>query len=199
MRRSPATLLACAALTLFALLVIPSRAVSQEAPSEATVPQHHQVLGYQDPITGVFHAIPLAVPDATVAPVAGTITLTLHITLKTAVPSGDKVACSGDVVASYSSTTGATTYEESASAFATVSGTTATCIIKIPYSWQFPAVTTTDIESLTGGYTAEIVNPTASFTTQVPLVRASSSSFVSLTGHNILTVTTLSYTANVTL
>lgn len=199
MRRFATTPLACAALTLLANLVVPSRAVSQEASSDGIIPKHHQVLGYQDPVTGVFHPVPLAVPDATVPPIAGTITLTLHITLHTAVPSGDKVACSSDILSSYESTTGVTTYDEYGSAFATVSGSTATCVVKIPYSWQFPAVTTTDIETLTGSYTAEIVNPTATFSTEVPLVRTSSSTFVALTGHNIFTVTTLSYSANVTL
>ena len=189
--------LACVALTLAATVVVPTQALSQEASSEERLPQHRQVFGYQDPATGAFHPLPLAVPDATVPPVAGTITLTLHITLKTAVPTGGKVACSSDLLASYSSVTGATTYEESGSAYATVSGATATCIVKIPYSWQFPAVTTTDIESLTGSYTAELVNPSSA--TLVLLARSSSSTFVSLSGHNVFTVTTLSYSANVTL
>jgi len=199
MRSFASSAVACAVLTLVTTLTIPFLAVSQEASSEENARQHRQVLGYQDQTTGVFHPLPDAIPDATIPPVAGTITLTLHITLKTAVPSGDKVACSSQLLASYSSATTAHTYSESGSALATVSGSTATCTVAIPYSWQFPAVTTTDVEILSGSYVAEIINPSASFATQVPVLRSSVSSFVSLQGANIFTVTTLSYSANVTL
>ena len=169
------------------------------AGQEAIPSQHNPLLGYQDPKTGIFHQHSTVIPEAVVAPVTGTITLTLHITLKTALASGSKVACTQVVTASYSSATGTTFYDESAEAFASVSGTTATCVVSIPHSWQFPAPVSTDVETLTGEYTAEIVNPAATTTTVLPLERQSSSSFVSLHGANIFATAPTTYTANVTL
>jgi len=159
------------------------------------------VLGYQDPETGVFKPLEKVVPEAATAAVTGTIELTMTITLKTPVPTGGKVACSSGVSAiSISLTTAqATTYEESASAFATVSGATASCTINIPYSWLIPPSSTTVQNSLTGSYTAEIIGP-ASTTVIVtsPFARSSSSEF--LTSKTIpATGTTSKFTVNVTL
>ncbi len=170
------------------------------AAGQEAVPSHRQpVLGYQDPKTGIFHQLSTVVPEAVVAPVTGTLTLTLHITLKTALASGSKVACTSVVTASYTSATGSTFYDESAEAFASVSGSTATCVVAIPHSWQFPAPVSTDIETLTGSYTAEIVNPAATTTTVLPLERQSSSTFVSLHGANIFATAPTTFSANVTL
>jgi hypothetical protein len=166
---------------------------------EQQVPQvHRHILGYQDSQTGAFQPLQVNVPEAVTAPIAGTITLTLHITLKTAVATGSKVACGAFVDATFSNTTGTTAYTETAYAFATISGTTATCAVSIPHSWQFPATTTTHVETLLGTYSAEIFNPTAT-TTGVPLSRSSSSGFVSLTGANIFATAPSAFSVNVTL
>jgi len=194
MRILPAAAVATAFLPFCLMPVGHVSAAGQEA---VPVAPHH-VLGYQDSQTGAFHPLQMVVPEAVTAPIAGTITLTLHITLKTAVAAGSKVACSGSVDASFSSVTGSTAYFETAAAFASVSGSTATCIVTIPHSWQFPAKTATDIEILSGSYSAEIINPTAVQATQV-LVRESSSNFVSLTGNNIFATAPSTFSVNVTL
>jgi hypothetical protein len=174
------------------------QAASLPAAAQEAIPSHHDsVLGYQDPRTGVFHQRSTLTPDAVAAPVAGTITLTLHITLKTALATGAKVACTGIVTASSTATTGTTVYDEVASAFATVSGTAATCVVTIPHSWQMPS--TSVLETLNGQYSAEIVNPTSTTILTVPVVRESSSTFVSLSGPTIFTTAPSAYSANVTL
>jgi uncharacterized Zn-binding protein involved in type VI secretion len=200
MRKFPPTAVALAAITLGAILIAPASAISQETSPFRSDPltRPKRVLGLFDPQTGTFQALPPAVPDATVAPIAGTITVTVHITLKTAVATGDKVACTADLIATFSSTTGTATYSEIAGVFATVSGTTATCTLSIPHSWQFPAKTTTSIESLIGSYSADIINPTVTTAAQL-LVRESSSSFVSLTGNNIFATAPVSFSVNATL
>ncbi len=168
-------------------------------PAKRPFPANNTVLGYQDSQTGAFHPLQMVVPEAVTAPIAGTITLTLHITLKTAVATGSKVACNGSVDATFETSTGSTAYFETAAAFASVSGSTATCIVTIPHSWQFPAKTATDVEILSGTYSAEIINPTAVQATQVALVRESSSNFVSLTGNNIFATAPSTFSVNVTL
>jgi hypothetical protein len=109
---------------------------------------HKKVFGYQDPETGEFHAITKhgVRPDlTTTSPTTGDFVVNLTVTLKTAVPTGGKVVCT----AGYSGTSLNNTtyeglyYEESTYVFATVTGSTATCKLTIPYSWLIPANTTT--------------------------------------------------------
>ena len=183
---------------ILALSLMQAGHVSAAGQEDSPTP-HKPVLGYQDPKTGVFHQQSTVIPEAVTAPIAGTITLTLHITLKTALAAGSKVACTSVVTASYTTAAGSTFYDESAEAFASVSGATATCAVSIPHSWQFPAPVSTDVEALTGTYTAEIVNPGATTTTVLPLERQSSSGFVSLHGANIFATAPSTYSANVTL
>jgi hypothetical protein len=202
MRIFPIVALASAAITLGVTPVGHVSAAGKTQESSALhaqqgSPLHKQVLGYQDAETGTFHPLATSVPEAVTAPIAGTITVTLHITLKTPVPAGDKVICGAALVASFATTAGATTYTESAYTAATVSGATATCVVSIPHSWQFPAKTATDIEILSGDYTAEIIN--TSGTLQSLFSRSSSSGFVSLEGNNIFATAPAAYTANVTL
>jgi hypothetical protein len=187
-----ATLTAVISLSLLPLAPI-------SASGQEDTAQKHMVLGYQDTRTGQFHPLNRVVPEATVAPITGTITVTLHITLKTAVASGEKVLCTIVLLASYSSTTGVVAYTESGSSYASVSGSTATCVVAIPHSWQFPAVTSTDVEGLSGSYSAEIVNPTATTSTLPLLTRSSESDFVALTGHSIFATAPSTFSVNVTL
>jgi len=169
------------------------------AAGQESTGKKHLILGYQDTQTGQFRPLDRVVPEATVAPITGTITLTLHITLKTPVAAGYKVYCSAELVASYTNTTSSVVYSESASSLATVSGTTATCTVHIPHSWQFPATTAKDIESLTGGYTAAIINPNANLAAELFLARSSASDFVSLTGNNVFATAPSTFSVNVTL
>ena len=82
---------------------------------------------------------------------SGTIEVTVNITLKTALPSGDVIACSVDAVASSESETTATSvaYDDSAASLATVSGSSATCKVNIPFSWVLGTPSTTVIDRLT--------------------------------------------------
>ncbi len=160
MRKSPHAILATAAACLGLAFSLASAACAQS--DENAAPQS-RLQGQRDPKTGVFHPNNAVVPDAAaVSPLTGSFSVTLHITLKTAVPSGDKVGCSADILADDTTATGSTAYTEEVSALATVSGSTATCVMTIPFSWSFPTGTVEEI--LTGSYNAVIFNPSATVT-----------------------------------
>lgn len=195
MHKSPHAILATAAACLGLALSLSSAACAQS--DETTAPQS-RLQGHRDPKTGVFHPDNAVVPEAgAVSPLTGTFSVTLHITLKTAVPSGDKVGCSADILADETTATGATAYTEEVSALATVSGSTATCVMTIPFSWLFP--TGAIQEFLTGGYTATIFNPSATISAATFLTRSSGSDFVDATGTNVLATAARTYSVNVTL
>jgi len=153
------------------------------AQSDLPFTPHKYIFGYQDAKTGVFHPTPLAVPDGASDPVVtGQIWLTITISLVTPLPSGDEVGCEADVNASQTETVtpfATTSYNEEAFGVATVSGATATCLVKIPYSWAFPSAGST-ISSLTGSYVVEMGNPSAT-ASQPTILRVSSSNFLSAT------------------
>jgi hypothetical protein len=136
------------------------RAVAQEESSAPAIP--HKVLGYQDK-AGVFHPFQHAEPETTPAATTGTFVISITVTLDTAVPSGGSVYCFTDILATSvaeSNPEGAATYEESNYVKATVSGSTATCSIKTPYSWNLPAASSTTLNSIGGTYTVAIVPST---------------------------------------
>jgi hypothetical protein len=165
---------------------------------------HKKVFGFQDPETGEFHAFNYhsgVVPDVTTTtPTVGQITINVTITLKTAVPTGFKVLCGANLSVTSVATNpvNINIYEEEANDYATVSGSTATCKVVIPYSWLLQASTTTDpvSNSLGGDLTVEIGDPTA--TTTVPqLVRLHSQPIP--TGGKIPPAATTTYTMAATL
>jgi hypothetical protein len=195
MQKSSLATLATAATCLGRALGLSSAAYAQ---SDETAAPQSRLHGQKDPKTGVFHPDNAVVPEAgTVSPLTGTFSVTLHITLKTAVPSGDKVGCTADVLADDTTTTGNTSFTEEVSAIATVSGSTATCVMTIPFSWVFPSGTVTEI--LTGSYTAMIFNPSATITTATFLTRSSGSDFVDVTGANVFATAPRTFSVNVTL
>jgi hypothetical protein len=122
-----------------------------------------KLFGYQDS-SGGFHPMLTAVPDATTTPAtAGTIQLTLTITVKSTFPSGTTrtIVCGiGVDVTGMTASGGMTSYMEAANANATGSGTAYTCTLKIPYSWIIP--TTVIQKSLLGSYTVQVNNSTMS-------------------------------------
>lgn len=84
--------------------------------------------------------------------------------MKTALPKGDSVACSVDAVASSEmETTPYTTvnYDEDATSIASISGSTATCKVNIPYSWVLLTPSTTVLDSLDGSLDVIMYSPTA--------------------------------------
>ena len=98
------------------------------------------ILGYLDPQTGAFRPIPqMAAEDAELPPVttiAGTISVTLTITLKTT--SLTNVTCIADTIVLDNLTV---TYTESNTVAATGTGGTRTCKLTIPYSWSLATPT----------------------------------------------------------
>jgi hypothetical protein len=187
---------------------VPACAQSDDDEAVIHVSQPKKVFGYQDPVTGEFHALGrnhMPVPDATTTPAfTGTLEVVVKITLKTALPTGGSIGCSTSfVAASFSATapTGANTYEESASAAATVSGTTATCTLKIPYSWVLAAPSTTVQDSLSGSVTVEMYKSVSSTNPSViltGLVRSNSQNVVSASKFPANGTTTV-YNINATL
>lgn len=113
-----------------------------------------------------------AVVAATTTPVTGKFVANFTIKLVTAVPSGSEVVCalsaSTDEI---SSTTHLLTNEifETAGTKATVSGSTATCTVTIPYSWY---LTTSSSDTVALSYTLEMANASAPLAN--PLSRYSS-------------------------
>jgi len=106
------------------------------------------VLGYVDPHTGAFRAIPVAVdPDAELAAATiftGTVTLTITITVKTT--SLTNFTCNATVSAIDAPST---IFTESNSVAATGTGTTRTCKLSIPYSW---GLTTQSTDNMSTSY-----------------------------------------------
>jgi hypothetical protein len=120
-----------------------------------------KVYGYQDS-RGTFHPLAnLVEPDATATTTtfAGTIETTVTITLKTALPKGGTIACRVEADGVSSSETGALGYDESATALATVSGSTATCKVNIPFSWLMFAAATGTTNSITGSLDVTMYSP----------------------------------------
>ncbi|WP_028312004.1 hypothetical protein [Derxia gummosa] len=98
------------------------------------------VLGTLDPVSGVFVPLRPKVQPAVVAgttPVAGRISVVIHVTLKSTVPLDKPIYCTVKAaVSEVDANLNPTSYEESASAFATRnSAATATCKVQIPYQW----------------------------------------------------------------
>jgi hypothetical protein len=131
----------------------------------ANPPRSAKTFGYQDSKTGTFHPLgttpDVADPDVATTTYTGTIEATVTITLKTALPKGGTIACTlGASPSSENETTGAFVgITESASSVATVSGSTATCKLSIPYNWVLPTPSTTIINELTGSLDVIMYSP----------------------------------------
>lgn len=139
-----------------------------------------------------------AASAAAAAPVTGTFVAKFTIKLVTPVPSGSQVLCELNANLFEENTTTGTVsneIEEDAAAKATVSGSTASCTVSIPYSWTL-ATPSSDTVNL--GYYLYIVNPTGA--NESALTR-SSTQF--LPGAGSIKVpasgTTTTYTVNSTL
>jgi hypothetical protein len=107
-----------------------------------------EIPGYLNPKTGAFRPklTNATTPVAAVkyATYTGTLEFEFTITVDSKIPSGQEVDCEATA-----SLADEGTYEnvitEEASAIATVSGTTATCKVKIPYSWSLANATEDEI------------------------------------------------------
>lgn len=102
-----------------------------------------KVFGYQDARTGLFHPVPTAAPDAAGTKVSGTYSVTFDITLATSFAKGTPIYCSISLTQN-SGAEPSSLYQlpiryESAATTAKVSGSTATCVVNLPYSWTVPS------------------------------------------------------------
>ena len=150
-------LAAIAAVSLGAALAASAPAFAQ---TSEVVPMSGKAFGYQDASTGTFHPARMVAPDATAAPSTGTIATTLTIKLASVFPAGFKIVCSSAIIAQSINDVSDTftSFEESASSVATVSGTTATCTVRTPYAWTLPSASTTVSNIVTGTYEVNVYN-----------------------------------------
>jgi hypothetical protein len=95
------------------------------------------ILGYLDPTTGTFRMLPSPETENTEAPLTvttGKFVISYTITISSALASTAKIACIA--TASLADATTGNFITEEAGVLATKSGTTATCTVTIPYSWN---------------------------------------------------------------
>jgi hypothetical protein len=159
-------------------------------------PHAAHVLGFEDPQTGKFHPLPMAVADAATAPTTGTVEVSFNIKLVTAFAKGSTLTCgiflSGTVE---NSVTGAGYYYEDDGNSATVNGSTATCTATIPYSWLVPFGS---VQTFTGTYMVSIYGAVPAGAQLITPSRDSEAPFLS--ANAIPPSGTVSkYTVNVTL
>src|SRR5579871_868510 len=167
------------------LSVVPALAQSEED-SSAVISASHNVkpLGYTDPQTGVFHPVLRVAPETTTGPLTGTIQLTISVSLKSTFAKGSTLMCSAMVAATtinIANPTGTgTDWIEDAYTTQAVSGSAATCVVTIPYSWAMPASSSTVMNELDGEYTVAVMAPATTTTTLsgVTPLRSSTSTFV---------------------
>lgn len=107
------------------------------------------ILGYLDPRTGAFRTLPVpdAEADSVEAPAlvtfGGSFVVSFTISVKSSIASTAKIACSVSATVVDNAASGAPNIiEEQAAVLATRSGTSATCTVTIPYSWNLGTSTT---------------------------------------------------------
>jgi len=110
-------------------------------PSIAQQSRSVEIPGYLNPKTGAFRPKPAtATPDVTAkyTTYTGTLEFEFTITVDSKIPSGQEVDCEATAELVDVPTSGSfeNVISEEASAIATVKGDTATCTVKIPYSWS---------------------------------------------------------------
>lgn len=73
------------------------------------------------------------------APVSGTFSITYNIDLSSTLPAGAMIICKTEIAPAPLSGEGTVLPIESAASVATVSGSTATCVVEIPFAWTLNA------------------------------------------------------------
>lgn len=109
-----------------------------------SVPAVNGIRGYLDPRTGIFHSMPHPdVQEADVPPPAATggkFVFNFTITVSSTLASTAKILC--EASASLEDVASLNFITETASVTATRSGSTATCTVNIPYSWNLSSAST---------------------------------------------------------
>jgi hypothetical protein len=131
--------------------------------------QKDKAYGYVDLKTGQFHAEAdfEASPEATVTTktYTGTIDTTIVTTIDSTLTKGTTILCDVELTA----TLDGALFTEVASAPATISGTKATCTVKLPYSWTGPsggaatAYTYSGTYKVTASYVPSATQPITDF------------------------------------
>jgi hypothetical protein len=107
-------------------------------------PAANGIRGYLDPRTGIFHAMPLPdLQEADVPPPAATggkFVFNFTITVSSNLGSTAKILCEASALTEDAASANLIT--ETASVTATRSGSTATCTVNIPYSWNLLSAST---------------------------------------------------------
>ncbi len=116
-----------------------------------------KVYGYVDLKTGTFHQIVAeeAAPETiTGTTVTGTLDVTISIKIVSTLPKGTTILCDADVSATSSASSPAflENYTEVAASPATISGSTASCVVKMPYSWVVAPTTSKPSNTYQGTY-----------------------------------------------
>jgi len=106
------------------------------------------------------------VPDAATTPTfTGTIVITFNITIKSHFSKTPVIECGVGAVASSIgiSTTGETVtdYTEEGYSSGTASGSSATCVVTIPYSWTLPQASASVHDSVSASYSVSASTGTA--------------------------------------
>jgi hypothetical protein len=131
-----------------------------------------KVFGYQDR-TGTFHPLrnsaDIVDPAAATTTFTGTVEVTVAITLKTPLATGGQVACSVEADATSSGSSGGVDYDEHATKLATVSGSTATCKVSIPFSWLMFTASSVQINSLSTSLDVYMYSPVTTSITGITL------------------------------
>jgi len=115
-----------------------------------SIPSVNGIRGYLDPRTGIFHSIPHLVQDAADVPppatFGGKFVFNFTITVSSTLASTAKIFC--EATATTEDIATANIILETAAVTATRSGSTATCTVTIPYSWNLSSASS-DKVSLT--------------------------------------------------
>jgi len=149
------------------------------------------ILGYLDPRTGVFRTLAPAVDTADAAPVTpttGKFVFNFTITVAATIAATAKIACSANA-STVDLATGNFVTEE-AVVLATRSGTTATCTVNIPYSWNLGSAATDKV-----ALTYSLQAPAAATAATAFPVRLSSQSIATIAVPASGTTTTETVTA----
>jgi hypothetical protein len=98
-----------------------------------------KVYGYVDLVTGLFHANPQVAPapetTGTLVTHTGTVEVTIKTTIDTTLPKGAAILCDVTLDANV----GGFLPTQVAASAATISGTTATCTVNVPYAFTGPS------------------------------------------------------------
>jgi hypothetical protein len=133
--------------TTFATLLLVACVLPMHA--QQTTRRTPGIPGYLD-ARGGFHVLPPMIDDTNNADIDavttfnGTFVVNFTITLTSSIPTADKISCLA--TATVFDTASTNTIEETAAVAATRTGTTATCKVTIPYSWQLASGTTDQVQ-----------------------------------------------------